>query len=128
VALVLIGPDKLPRLARQMGSGWNKLRSFQERIESEVRESMPDLPSSQEIARIARSPVAYLASMAASSGDGLKPDPAAAAVPTPAPESWPVDPGAPASSLSNGHGPPKPTLVRPAGMPGHEVPADPGMN
>ena len=48
LALVLLGPDKLPKLARQMGAGWAKLRAFQQRIESEVRETMPELPTSQE--------------------------------------------------------------------------------
>jgi TatA/E family protein of Tat protein translocase len=130
VALVLLGPDKLPKLARQMGAGWAKLRAFQQRIESEVRETMPDLPTSQEIARIARSPVSYLSSMAASGHHQLVPDPA---VPvgevSPEGGAWPVDPRAPRDApSSNGHGASEPTLVRPVGIPGHQVPVDPGMN
>jgi sec-independent protein translocase protein TatB len=135
VAMVLLGPDKLPKLARQVGSGWAKVKAFQERMESEVRETMPDLPSSRDIARMARSPVAYLNSMAASGGDRLVPDPAAPTAPGDAGAAngtWPVDPAAPAdpssSNGSNGHHAPEPTLVRPVGIPGHQVPADPGMN
>ena len=133
VAMVLLGPDKLPKLARQVGAGWAKVKAFQQRIESEVRETMPDLPSSQEIARMARSPVAYLNSMAASGGDRLVPDPAAPATPADdvdaANGAWPVDPAAPHdASSSNGHRASDPTLVRPVGIPGHQVPADPGMN
>jgi len=133
VAMVLLGPDKLPKLARQLGAGWAKVKAFQQRIESEVRETMPDLPSSQEIARMARSPVAYLNSMAASGGDRLVPDPAAPAAPADevdaANGAWPVDPAAPHdASSSNGHRASEPTLVRPVGNPGHQVPADPGMN
>src|ERR1700728_2052687 len=79
VAMILLGPDKLPKLARQLGAGWAKVREFQQRIEGEVRETMPDLPSSQEIVRMARSPVAYLNSMAASTRDLLVPDPSAPA-------------------------------------------------
>ena len=132
VALVLLGPDKLPRVARQMGAAWAKLREFQQRIESEVRETMPDLPSSQEIARIARSPVAYLTTMAAT-GDKLVPD---RGNPNSTPTEvgpWPADPAQPApaangNGASNGQRPNPPTLVRPAGEPGHQVPADPGMN
>jgi len=56
VAMVLLGPDKLPKLARQVGTGWAKVKAFQERMESEVRETMPDLPSSRDIARMARPP------------------------------------------------------------------------
>jgi len=127
VALVLLGPDKLPRLARQMGQGWNKLRAFQQKIESEVRDTMPELPSSHDIARMVRSPVSYLNSMA-SETDELVADPAA---PSSAPENattWPVDPTAPAVPSSNGHGTAGSTLVRPADAPVHQVPADPGMN
>jgi sec-independent protein translocase protein TatB len=130
VAMILLGPDKLPRLARQMGAGWAKLREFQQRIESEVRETMPDLPSSQEIARLARSPVSYLNSMAASTRDLLVPDPAAPSTDVSPPEgAWPVDPGSAHETAStNGHSATEPTLVRPVGIPGHEVPVDPGMN
>jgi sec-independent protein translocase protein TatB len=130
VALVLLGPDKLPKVARQVGTGWSKVRAFQQRIESEVRESMPDLPSSMEIARIARSPVSYLTSMAATGGDDLVPDPADPANGANAGTgAWPADPGAPpAAPSTNGHGTPEPILVRPVGVPSHQVPADPGMN
>jgi len=129
VALVLLGPDKLPKVAKQLGAGWTKVRAFQQRIESEVRETIPEFPSPHEIARIARSPVSYLTSMAAS-GDHLVPDPAAPSNGATAEGgAWPIDPGAPnGPPASNGHGGPEPTLVRPVGMPGHQVPADPGMN
>jgi TatA/E family protein of Tat protein translocase len=140
VALVLLGPDKLPKLARQIGAGWSKIKEFQQRMETEVRETIPNLPSSHEIARIARSPVSYLNSMAASGDDRLVPDPAAAEPAVTESGAWPVDPGAPTpvatnghgpsetSAATNGHGPSEPTLERPVGVPGHQVPADPGMN
>jgi len=120
VALVLLGPDKLPKVARQLGSGWAKVRAFQQRIEAEVRETMPDLPSSHEIARIARSPMSYLNSLADSS-DELVPDPAGPASAEADKESWPLDRAAPSANGSpNGHGP--------VAVPGHQVPVDPGMN
>ena len=37
VALVLVGPDKLPGLARQIGGAWKAFRSFSTKIETEVR-------------------------------------------------------------------------------------------
>jgi len=128
VALVLLGPDKLPRLARQLGAGWSKLRDFQQKMEEEVRESVPNMPSSVDIARIARSPVAYLTSMAASD-DTLKPD-RGAAPPQPerAIEEWPVDPAAPEPPATNGHLDVAPSLTRTSGLPAHQLPADPGMN
>jgi sec-independent protein translocase protein TatB len=60
VAIILLGPDKLPQFARQMGGAWRSFNDFRHRMESEVRSNMPDLPPSSEIARLARSPSALL--------------------------------------------------------------------
>src|SRR5580658_7259447 len=84
VALILLGPDKLPRVARQLGAGWRQLKEFQQRVEREVRETMPDLPPTHEIARIARSPARFLNSLAKLPEDeALVPDPAAPPAPIP---------------------------------------------
>jgi Sec-independent protein translocase protein TatA len=93
VAMVLLGPDKLPQVARQLGAGWRKLQEFRERIDREVRENIPDLPSTHDIARLARSPVALLNELASyEARTDLVEDPGAA--PGPAGEGWPEDPGA----------------------------------
>src|SRR5579859_8152577 len=60
VAIILLGPDKLPQFARQVGGAWRSLNDFRRRMESEVRSTMPDLPPTSEIARLARSPAALL--------------------------------------------------------------------
>jgi TatA/E family protein of Tat protein translocase len=60
VAVILLGPDKLPQVARQVGAAWRSFNEFRHRMESEVRSSIPDLPSSADIARLARSPSALL--------------------------------------------------------------------
>lgn len=60
VAIILLGPDRLPRVARQAGAAWRTFNDFRHRMESEVRSSMPDLPSTTDIARLARSPSALL--------------------------------------------------------------------
>jgi len=64
VALIVLGPDKLPEVARQVGSLWKSAKSWQARVEAEVRDVVPDLPSTADIARIARSPVHLLNSLA----------------------------------------------------------------
>lgn len=64
VVLLLLGPDKLPEVAHRLGSSWRALKRLQERVEAEVREAIPDLPSTGDIARIARSPVNLLNSLA----------------------------------------------------------------
>jgi len=64
VVLLLLGPDKLPEVAHKLGSWWRTLKNLQARVESEVRQAIPDLPSSGDIARIARSPVNLLNQLA----------------------------------------------------------------
>jgi sec-independent protein translocase protein TatB len=60
VAIILLGPDKLPQFARQVGGAWRSFNEFRHRMEAEVRNTMPDLPPTSEIARLARSPSALL--------------------------------------------------------------------
>src|SRR5271157_2307013 len=60
VAIILLGPDRLPQVARQLGGAWRTFNEFRHRMESEVRNTMPDLPPTSEIARLARSPSALL--------------------------------------------------------------------
>lgn len=64
VIMLLMGPDKLPEMAHRLGSAWRALKRLQERMEAEVREAIPDLPSTSDIARIARSPVSLLNQLA----------------------------------------------------------------
>ena len=82
VIMLLMGPDKLPDVAHKLGAAWRTLKKIQERVESEVREAIPDLPSTGDIARIARSPVNLLNQLA----DRVDAKEAAAATPV-APES-----------------------------------------
>ncbi len=64
VILLLMGPDKLPEVAHKLGSWWRTLKNLQARVESEVRQAIPDLPSTGDLARIARSPVNLLNQLA----------------------------------------------------------------
>ena len=69
VAIILLGPDKLPQFARQVGGAWRSFNDFRRRMESEVRSTMPDLPPTSEIARLARSPSALLNHLSTLSAD-----------------------------------------------------------
>jgi TatA/E family protein of Tat protein translocase len=60
VAVILLGPDRLPQVARQVGAAWRSFAEFRHKMEADVRSSIPDLPSSADIARLARSPSALL--------------------------------------------------------------------
>jgi Sec-independent protein translocase protein TatA len=79
VAVILLGPDRLPAFARQVGGAWRSFTAYRHRMEQEVRSSMPDLPSSAEIARLARSPSALLDRLSTMSPDEGQPSTTSAA-------------------------------------------------
>lgn len=66
VALLVLGPDKLPKVAKQVGGLWGDFRKFRERLESEVRGTFPELPSTDTIANAVRSPLSFLDNLAES--------------------------------------------------------------
>jgi sec-independent protein translocase protein TatB len=69
VAILLLGPDKLPQVARQVGGAWRSFNEFRHRMENDVRSSIPDLPSTADLAHLARSPSALLNHFSNMSGD-----------------------------------------------------------
>jgi Sec-independent protein translocase protein TatA len=100
VALIVLGPEKLPQLARQLGAAWGDLRRFRARLESDVRGAFPDLPPAHEVAQAVRSPLAFLDRLAdeherskASEENGSSADAEAAPGPSP-----------PAAAVPNGNG------------------------
>jgi sec-independent protein translocase protein TatB len=113
VAVILLGPDKLPQVARQVGAAWRSLGDFRHKMESEVRNSIPDLPSSAEIARLARSPSALLNHLSNMSSDGDS----TSAGPTSA------DPPGDESPVTGGPAPPPTPTVNP-----NPNPPDPSLN
>src|SRR5580692_2131356 len=74
VAIILLGPDRLPQVARQLGGAWRSFNEFRHRMESEVRNTMPDLPPTSEIARLARSPSALLNHLSNMAEEDEEPD------------------------------------------------------
>ncbi len=64
VAVVVLGPDKLPKVARQVGALWGDFRRLREKLENDVRGSFPDLPSTDTITQAVRSPITFLDSLA----------------------------------------------------------------
>jgi len=55
-----MGPDKLPKWRTASDRVGAPSKRIQERVESEVRDAIPDLPSTGDIARIVRSPINLL--------------------------------------------------------------------
>lgn len=64
VALAVLGPDKLPTLAKQVGNLWRDFSRFRQKLESDVRGSFPDLPSTETITHAVRSPLSFLDTLA----------------------------------------------------------------
>ena len=99
IALIVLGPDKLPAAARNVGRLWNDLRRMRQRLEQEVRGSFPDMPPTHELARLARSPLSYLDKLAQSEEGPAAAVPAAPitftipGVPPPEPVPTPVETG-----------------------------------
>ena len=50
IALIVLGPDKLPSTARRVGALWSEFNRWRRHLETEVRATFPDLPSTTEIA------------------------------------------------------------------------------
>lgn len=140
VALVVLGPDKLPKVARQIGGLWADFRSFRERLESGVRETFPDLPSTETITQAVRSPVAFLDNLADShaendanaaatvsessdvSGDAAQPS-GGTNRPTGQVRASEEAPSIPGVSIADPGG-----VVHRIRAAGHVVPDDPGLN
>jgi sec-independent protein translocase protein TatB len=142
VALVVLGPDKLPKVAKQIGGLWGDFRKFRERLESDVRGSFPDLPPTDKIAQAVRSPLTFLGTLAdahesengtsSAAIDGSEPIGAVgdAVLPSvngnrPAGTVTSEDEGA---GLPGGSPPGAGGVVHRVRVSGVEVPDDPGMN
>jgi Sec-independent protein translocase protein TatA len=113
IALIVLGPDKLPSTARRIGAFWNDVKRWRAHLESEVRGAFPDLPSSTEIARAVRSPLSMLDRLADEHGSTL--DSTSGAAMTPALDAVPASVAISADT---------PTAVEPSShVPrGHSVP------
>ena len=88
VAVVVLGPEKLPKAAKQIGSLWGDLRRLRERLESDVRATVPGLPSTERIHQAVRAPLSFLDELAGTGPeiavDAGPPPPADAGPPPPA--------------------------------------------
>jgi TatA/E family protein of Tat protein translocase len=139
VALLVLGPDKLPKMAKQIGGLWGDFRKFRQRFESDVRGSFPDLPSTEKIAQAVRSPISFLDDLADTHGGNGSSVPANGSAATeartgaeqgdpepvqPARPSEPEEPRIVPRSVIADPG----TIVHQVRSTGGVVPDDPGLN
>jgi sec-independent protein translocase protein TatB len=125
VAIILLGPDRLPQVARQVGGAWRTFNDFRHRMEAEVRGSIPDLPSTQDIARLARSPTALLNHLSNMGPEGEAPATALGASDGVIPDGAPIVPFPAADSNGPTPDPPRADPPRPSEV---IVPGDPSLN
>jgi len=52
VALIVLGPERLPRVARQAGAAWRELTRVREEVAEELRSALPDKSELPVIPRI----------------------------------------------------------------------------
>jgi sec-independent protein translocase protein TatB len=52
LALVVIGPERLPKVARQAGAAWREVTRIREQVTEEVRSAIPELGDLPEIPRL----------------------------------------------------------------------------
>lgn len=46
IALIVLGPERLPRAARQLGQAWRELTRVRDQVTDEIRSALPeDMPS-----------------------------------------------------------------------------------
>lgn len=136
VAIILLGPDRLPQVAKQVGAAWRSFNEFRHRMESEVRSTLPDLPPTSEIARLARSPSALLHHLSTMSDeDEGQEEAAATADGIGAADGTAVGTGNGAHARTSESGPvpeaaapPSPTPSVPMLAPEPTVPVDPNLN
>ncbi|MDA8292561.1 MAG: twin-arginine translocase TatA/TatE family subunit [Actinomycetota bacterium] len=43
LALIVLGPDRLPRAARQLGAAWREFTRMRDQVTDEIRSAIPDL-------------------------------------------------------------------------------------
>ena len=148
IALIVLGPEKLPQVARQIGAAWHDMRRWRARVESEVRGTFPNLPPTHEVAQAVRSPLAFLDRLADEHEKALTEEPGpttdlvdadGADPPGPAPPngSAPANGSSPPQSAvapnSSGGGVARPDDAAPGRIPAGPgafpaVPDDPSMN
>lgn len=56
LALIVMGPERLPTFAKQLGRAWKTVAGFKEQAEEEIRKAMPDF----ELPKIPKNPSAMV--------------------------------------------------------------------
>ena len=69
IALIVVGPERLPGLARQLGGMWRELNRLRDKFEQEVRAAVPDLDLPNIPTSPSRAITGYLTGLVSGQGD-----------------------------------------------------------
>ncbi|MGH9130292.1 MAG: twin-arginine translocase TatA/TatE family subunit, partial [Acidimicrobiales bacterium] len=67
IALLVLGPERLPEMTRKAGKAWADFKSFRANLESQVRETVGDVPGFNELSKLSKLTNAGIKSTIASS-------------------------------------------------------------
>ncbi len=62
IGLLVLGPERLPRVARQLGRIWQEFTSARDRIVDEIKEQLPDLPNARSFRSVLVDPLSVAGS------------------------------------------------------------------
>lgn len=135
VALLVLGPEKLPEMTRKAGKAWADFHKFRESMESQVRETVGDVPGLSDLTKLTRLTNVGIKSTIASSLNGVvsapttitsSPDQARAELtPAAAPGTTASATAGPAVPASTGYEVAAPSVVVPRSRPSGAAPAEP---
>lgn len=54
IALLVLGPEKLPEMTRKAGKAWAEFKSFRANMEAQVRETVGDVPGFSELSKLSK--------------------------------------------------------------------------
>ncbi|MGH9069762.1 MAG: Sec-independent protein translocase subunit TatA/TatB [Acidimicrobiales bacterium] len=136
IALLVLGPEKLPEMTRKAGKAWADFRRFRENMTTQVRDTVGDVPGFSELTQLTKLTNVGIKSTIASSVTAAMSAPPASASPTAASlTSASLTSAPPASAISSPAEPtdrePVPTEAAAAPQvvprPHTNAPARPGM-
>ncbi len=60
IGLLVLGPERLPKVARQLGRLWQDFTAARDRLVDEIKDQIPDLPSSRSFRSVLVDPLSIV--------------------------------------------------------------------
>lgn len=115
IALLVLGPEKLPEMMRKAGKAWADFRSFRENMEAQVRETVGDVPGLSDLTKLTKFTNVGIKSTIASSLNSAMSTPTTIAAPSDPPLAPAIPSAAAPTTVSAARGTPTSGVVTEAG-------------